>query len=191
MLLKAIARKLQPVAVIGAVALMSIGTAQARENWNGAPRITASAKAQQQARAQSNGLTAMALREAGSKRSRGQRVWCVPFARTASGINLQGNAKTWWHKAAGIYARGNAPRVGSVMTFQETRKLPLGHVAVVSQVVSPRKILIDHANWQRNKVSLGMAVVDVSPDNSWSAVRVESQPNTFGRVYPVKGFIYP
>ena len=36
-----------------------------------------------------------------------------------------------------------------------------------------------------------MAVVDVSEDNDWSAVRVESFKGSLGRVYPIDGFIYP
>lgn len=136
-------------------------------------------------------LTGKAVAEAKAKRARGERVWCVPFARTASGVEIRGNAGTWWNAAKGEYERGNAPEPGAVMAFSSTRKMPLGHVAVVSEVVSPREILIDHANWSRNKVSLKMAVVDVSDKNDWSAVRVESQPGSLGRVYPVNGFIYP
>jgi surface antigen len=75
------------------------------------------------------------------------------------------------------------------MAFSANRKLPLGHVAVVSEVVSDREIRIDHANWRPSQISLGMAVIDVSDKNDWSAVRVESQPNSFGRVYPIDGFI--
>lgn len=129
--------------------------------------------------------------EAQSRRARGERVWCVPFARTASGIDLKGNAETWWNKAKGLYQRGHDPAIGSVVVFSGTRKLPMGHVAVVSDVVSPREILIDHANWHRNEVSLKMAVVDVSPANDWTRVRVETEPGTLGRPYPVSGFIYP
>ena len=122
-------------------------------------------------------------------RSRGGRVWCVPFARTVSGIDLQGNAGTWWSKASGRYARSHRPEPGAVMAFSPTRKMPMGHVAVVSEVVSPREIKIDHANWQRNRVSLGMRVHDVSKNNDWSQVRVMSQDSVAGRVYPVSGFI--
>ncbi len=118
------------------------------------------------------------------------RIWCVPFAREVSGINLQGNAKTWWEKAENVYPKGQKPVVGSVLNFRSTKSMPMGHVAVVSRVISERKILIDHANWQRNKVSLNMVVVDVSSRNDWSAVRVETLPNTLGSVYPTYGFIY-
>ncbi|SDF15303.1 CHAP domain-containing protein [Rhodobacter capsulatus] len=122
-------------------------------------------------------------------RARGGRVWCVPFARNVSGIDLQGNAGTWWSKASGRYARSHRPAPGAVMAFSPTRKMPMGHVAVVSAVVSPREIKIDHANWQRNRVSLGMTVHDVSKNNDWSQVRVMSQESAAGRVYPVSGFI--
>jgi surface antigen len=132
---------------------------------------------------------AFAVAVANQLRAQNKRVWCVPFARNASGIAIQGNAGTWWGKAAGKYDRAKTPKVGAVMAFTSTRKLPMGHVAVVSEIVSDREIKIDHANWSRNKISLGMTVVDVSKANDWSQVRVESQANQLGRVYPVSGFI--
>jgi surface antigen len=132
---------------------------------------------------------AYAVAIAKEMRSYGKRVWCVPFARNASGVVIQGNANTWWAKAKGTYDRDHKPKVGAVMAFSATRKLPMGHVAMVSEIVSEREIKIDHANWHRNKVSLGMTVVDVSKANDWSQVRVASYPNQLGRVYPVSGFI--
>ncbi len=134
---------------------------------------------------------ALALREVKSLQAKGQRVWCVPFARNASGIDIRGNANTWWSQAKGLYDRGSAPVIGAVMAFSASRSNPMGHVAVVSDVISEREVRVDHANWQRNKVSLGMKVVDVSDRNDWTAVRLESQPNALGGVYPVSGFIYP
>lgn len=136
-------------------------------------------------------LQARAIGEAEAKRSRGQRVWCVPFARTASGVNISGNAATWWSGARGEYSRGQKPSPGSVMVFSSSRAMPMGHVAVVSEIVSSRTIRVNHANWNRNQISLGMKVVDVSASNDWSSVRVENQPGTLGRVNPVSGFIYP
>ena len=133
----------------------------------------------------------MALREVAQKHALGHRVWCVPYARNLSGIQIRGNAKDWWGKARNSYDRGNAPKVGSVMSFRATKGMPLGHVAVVSDVVSDRQIIINHANWQRNKVSLTMSVKDVSKNNDWTQVRVESQPGQYGKTYPVNGFIYP
>ena len=132
-----------------------------------------------------------AVATATTMRARGQRVWCVPFARNASGIFLRGDAKEWWGKANGVYDRGHEPKPGAIMAFSATRKNPRGHLAVVSEVVSDREILIDHANWSRNKVSLRMKVIDVSDKGDWSRVRVESTPGTLGRPYPITGFIYP
>ena len=131
-----------------------------------------------------------AVANAKAKRAKGQKVWCVPFARDASGVEISGNAGTWWDQAQGAFARGADPVVGSVMAFSATRKLPKGHVAVVAAVVNAREILIDHANWKSSQVSLGMAVVDVSPHNDWSVVKVASAPNSFGRPYAVDGFIW-
>jgi surface antigen len=131
-----------------------------------------------------------AVANAKAKRAAGIKVWCVPFARDASGVDIKGNAGTWWDQARGAFARGNDPVVGSVMAFSATRKLPKGHVAVVSAVVNDREILIDHANWASSQVSLGMAVLDVSPQNDWSVVKVASAPNSFGRPYAVDGFIW-
>ncbi len=134
---------------------------------------------------------AIALLEVEQKQARGQRVWCVPYARNLSGINIRGNAKDWWGRAHNIYERSNEPVVGSVMSFQATRGMSLGHVAVVADVVTDREIVVNHANWNRNKVSLKMGVIDVSRNNDWSLVRVESRPGQYGKPYPVNGFIYP
>lgn len=136
-------------------------------------------------------LVGRAVQTATELRAAGGRVWCVPFARDVSGIEIRGNAGTWWGKANEVYERGNSPELGAVMVFTATRQLPLGHIAVVSKVESAREIRVDHANWHRNQVSLGMAVIDVSPENDWSSVRVESRPGSFGRAYPVSGFILP
>ena len=75
------------------------------------------------------------------------------------------------------------------MAFSTSSKLSRGHLAVVSRRISDREIKIHHANWERNKVSLDMGVIDVSEAGDWSRVRVESQPGTYGGVYPVDGFI--
>lgn len=134
-------------------------------------------------------LLARAVSNAKALKSQGKRLWCVPFARDASGVDLRGNAGTWWRQAQNRYARSQVPQPGAVMAFTATRKLPMGHVAVVSQLLSEREILVDHANWHRSKISLGMKVIDVSAKGDWSAVRVASNGADLGRVYPVDGFI--
>ncbi|HTI30489.1 MAG TPA: CHAP domain-containing protein [Sphingomonas sp.] len=98
---------------------------------------------------------------------------CVTFARAISAIDIRGNAKTWWAQAAGRYLRDALPSAGSVMAFKPSGAMPQGHVAVVRQVLSPREVLLDHANWSRpGKVERGVRAVDVSAKGDWSAVRV-------------------
>ncbi len=116
---------------------------------------------------------------------------CVPFARADSGIEIVGNANTWWDRAAGIYERGARPELGSVLNFRGNSAMPMGHVAVVSKVVNPRTVLIEHANWAPGAVSRDVTVIDVSPANNWSAVRVSlGHTADFGSIYPTFGFIY-
>jgi hypothetical protein len=122
------------------------------------------------------------------------RLQCVPFARQASGIAIRGNASTWWRAADGRYRRGGRPRVGAVMALKKTRRLRLGHLAVVTAVLNEREILVDQANWlNRGRIHLNTPVRDVSANNDWSVVRVWYTPGRqFGkRRYPVQGFIYP
>lgn len=119
-------------------------------------------------------------------------IQCVPFARAASGIALTGNAVTWWDEASTLYARGEIPEAGSVLAFRANRAMRLGHVAVVSRVINSREIEIDHAHWGENGISRNIAVIDVSPNNDWTAVRVAlGHGGSFGSIYPTHGFIYP
>jgi surface antigen len=120
---------------------------------------------------------------------------CVPFARNDSGIAVSGNAWQWWDNAAGVYARGSLPEPGSVLTFRSNGRMRLGHVAVVTRVINPREIEIEHANWwgagMRGSVARNVPVIDVSEANDWTAVRVGlSHVGEFGSVYPTYGFIY-
>jgi hypothetical protein len=121
---------------------------------------------------------------------------CVPYARSVSGIEIRGDAWSWWSSAEGRYARGKTPRPGSVLVFARSKRLRLGHVSVVTEVRGRREILISHANWgstpaTRGKIAENVPVIDVSPGNDWSAVRVWNGDGAFGRVYPAYGFIYP
>ncbi len=119
-------------------------------------------------------------------------IQCVAFARTASAVALPGNAVNWWQNAEGIYARGTAPEVGSVLNFRANSRMRLGHVAVVTQVVDSRTIQIDQSHWHANGISRDVSVIDVSQNNDWSAVRVAiGHAGTFGSIYPTFGFIYP
>ncbi len=124
--------------------------------------------------------------------SSGGALQCVPFARENSGIELSGNAGTWWNSASGLYERGARPEVGSILNFRATGHMRMGHVAVVTNVINPRHIEIDHANWGApGQISRNIDVVDVSADNDWTAVRVAlSQAEDYGSTYPTYGFIY-
>lgn len=126
-----------------------------------------------------------------------QAIECVPYARAVSGIFIRGDAWTWWKNAGAEYTRGITPRSGAVLVFQRSGKMRHGHVAVVRQVVNPRELVIDHANWgnrrgQKGKVEKNVRVIDVSARNDWSQVRVWYSPVAdFGtKAYPTYGFIY-
>lgn len=123
---------------------------------------------------------------------------CVPYARQVSGIQIFGDAWTWWDQAEGLYVRGNRPKRGAVMSFQPFGNMRLGHVAAVSKVIDSRTVLLRHANWspidgRRGQIEDDVRAVDVSPDNDWSAVRVWFAP--LGKLgtthWPLNGFIYP
>jgi len=119
---------------------------------------------------------------------------CVPFARAASGIPIYGDAVTWWAQATGRYAQSGLPAPGSVLVMRGYNDDKRGHVAVVTEHVSSRVIRVDHANWLgQGEISLGVPVMDVSPDNSWSQVRVWHIPGAYwgGRAYQIQGFIHP
>ena len=119
---------------------------------------------------------------------------CVTFARMFSGINIFGDAWTWWRQAAANFRTGKAPETGSVLVFRPEGRMSRGHVAVVSDIITDRAIQITHANWggSRGKVEENVTVVDVSPSNDWSQVKVWYNPiNDLGTtVYPTYGFIY-
>jgi hypothetical protein len=116
---------------------------------------------------------------------------CVLYARAASGIDLRGDAFSWWDLAAGRYLRGNMPEAGAVLVLAQTDRLRLGHVAVVRQVIDTRDILVDHSNWVPGRIITGMQVQDVSPSNDWTQLRFfNPQYGVFGSIYPADGFIY-
>jgi surface antigen len=127
-----------------------------------------------------------------------QDYWqCVPFARMISGIEIFGDAWTWWQKAAGRYAQGFTPKAGAVLVFKPNGVMDKGHVAVVSQVLTDRVIQVTQANWsiiqgRRGQVERDVTVIDVSPAGDWSQVKVWYDPvRDLGKtVYPTYGFIY-
>ncbi|MET0309605.1 MAG: CHAP domain-containing protein [Sphingomonas sp.] len=118
---------------------------------------------------------------------------CATYARAISGVDIHGNAWTWWDQAAGRYDRGETPKIGAVMSFQRTARMPYGHVAMVSKVVSSREVLLTHANWShRGGIERNVRAVDVSAAGDWSEVKVWFAPtgDLGTSTYPVNGFIY-
>jgi surface antigen len=122
---------------------------------------------------------------------------CVTFARMFSGIQIFGDAWTWWNQAIGKYSTGETPQAGSVLVFKRNGAMHDGHVAVVSRVLTDRVIQVTHANWSiieggRGKVEQDVTVVDVSAGGDWSQVKVWYDPiRDLGHtVYPTYGFIY-
>ena len=119
---------------------------------------------------------------------------CVPYARKVSGFPIWGDAWTWWRTAEGRYRRSTTPAVGSILSFKRTKRLRLGHVAVVNRILNDREIVVEHANWlNRGRIHISTPVRDVSPANDWSRVRVWYTPGRrYGSgVYPTRGFILP
>ena len=122
---------------------------------------------------------------------------CVPYARSVSGVQIFGDAHTWWGQAEGRYARGYRPKIGAVMAFKPHGNMRLGHVAAISRIVDSRTVLLKHANWsmingRRGQIENNVRAIDVSPENDWSQVRVWFDPiqNLGGTHWPVQGFIY-
>ena len=123
---------------------------------------------------------------------------CVPYARQLSGVQIYGDAHTWWGQAQGKYATGRVPKFGAVLAFKPHGKMQLGHVGAVSKIVDSRTILMSHANWstingRRGHIENNVQVVDVSERNDWSRVRVWYTPlGALGTTeWPTHGFIYP
>ncbi len=122
---------------------------------------------------------------------------CVPIARMLSGIQIYGDAHTWWGQADGRYRRGEEPRKGAVLAFRPYGNMRLGHVAAVTKILDDRTILVTHSNWspingRRGQIERNVRIVDVSDENDWSRVRVWFAPlqDLGGTAWPTHGFIY-
>jgi hypothetical protein len=120
-----------------------------------------------------------------------KKLFCAEYARARSGLAMFGDAKYWWTRAKNLYARASSPVENAVIVFKATSRLKLGHVAVVTHVISSREIRVDQANWQNHgEIDHATPIMDVSARNDWSQVRVwDMKSGQFGRVYPVSGFI--
>ncbi|HWA89753.1 MAG TPA: CHAP domain-containing protein [Rhizomicrobium sp.] len=121
-----------------------------------------------------------------------QHLFCVQYARLRSGLAIFGDAKLWWSRAKDLYDEFAQPAVDAVMVFSGSKRIRRGHVAVVTDIVSPREIIVDHANWQNHgEIDHDTPVLDVSAKNDWSKVRVwDINSNQWGaHVYRISGFI--
>src|ERR1700749_3350920 len=78
------------------------------------------------------------------------RLFCVEYARMRSGMAVFGDARQWWDRAKNLYTRLSTPAEEAVMVFAGSHRLRRGHVAVVTEIVSPREIIVDQANWQNH-----------------------------------------
>ena len=119
---------------------------------------------------------------------------CAAYARERSGIALYGDAYTWWDQAQGRYDREAAPQQGAVLVLTGYAGPKHGHLAVVTRIVSTREIRVDHANWLNDgNLYLNTPVIDVSPANDWTQVRVWNtrEGHLGGNTYAVQGFIAP
>ena len=124
--------------------------------------------------------------------NRRAHLQCVPFARDEAGLDLHGDASTWWDQARNHFVRAERPEERSVMVLRGYAGPNRGHVAVVKEIVSDRLVIVDHANWlNHGEITRDVPVRDVSPNNDWSEVQVWYVPGHHwgGRTYDVQGFI--
>ncbi|MEI9931053.1 MAG: CHAP domain-containing protein [Rhizomicrobium sp.] len=121
-----------------------------------------------------------------------KHLYCVEYARLRSGLAVFGDAKLWWSRARNLYEEFAQPAVDAVMVFSGSHRIRKGHVAIVTKIVNPREVIVDHANWQnRGEIDHNTPVLDVSTKNDWSAVRVwDINSSQWGaRIYRLSGFI--
>lgn len=118
---------------------------------------------------------------------------CAPFARELSGIALYGDAASWWDQSRGRYRRANRPMLGAALVFRREPRLPAGHVSVVTRLIGPRQVAVTQANWVTGELDQDQLVVDVSPANDWTEVRVWWPPSGLlgSHEYSAYGFILP
>ena len=123
---------------------------------------------------------------------------CVPYARALTGVEIRGDAHTWWGQAEGRY-RARRPAKGwrgdgLCPAWQYAAGPCRGGAAIRRQA----HVLISHANWStidggRGHIEDDVRVVDATEANDWSRVRVWYTPNAaLGTTeWPLHGFIYP
>ena len=123
-----------------------------------------------------------------------RRLQFVPYTRELSGIQIRGDAWTWWNTAAGKYTRTHKPTIGSVLVLRKTSRNRYGHLAVVTRILNDREIVVSHANWlNKGRIHIDTPVRDESARGDWSSVRFWYTPGrVYGRsLYAASGFIHP
>lgn len=127
-----------------------------------------------------------------------QAIQCVEYARNRSGIQIYGDAWTWWGKTQD---KGSAPYAGSVMVWPKSTGVGnYGHVAYVSKVVSSDTVIIDHANWNTStgavdgRIYTNITVKDTS-GGKWTSVKLQkekigSSVTKWTSSVPLNGFVY-
>ena len=138
-------------------------------------------------------LSLAACGTGGGRSGIGSSIECAPYARQRTGLQLYGDAASWWDQADGRYPKGQTPQPGGVLVFRRSGRLPYGHVSVVREQVSSREIRVDQANWVHHRITSREPVVDVSEANDWSRVRVWWDPvgQLGASTYATYGFIAP
>lgn len=127
-----------------------------------------------------------------------EAIQCVPYAREKSGIQIFGNAHTWWGQAKRKgYELSETPVIGTVMVLSKAGKLNYGHLAVVTNIIDDRTIEVTHSNWgnspeTRRVIYNRMNVIDSSRNGDWSYARFwHYASGSYGSSYKVSGFIHP
>ena len=127
-----------------------------------------------------------------------QAIQCVEYARSRSGIQIYGDAWTWW---GATHDKGSVPYAGSVMVWPKSTGVGnYGHVAYVSKVVSSNTVIIDHANWNTStgavdgKSYTNITVQDTSGGN-WTSVKLQKTTSggtvtSWTSSVPLNGFVY-
>lgn len=129
---------------------------------------------------------------AGGRGSWNGSVQCAPYAREHSAVNLRGAAASWWGEAQGQYNRTSSP-CGGCAGVSIYRQAAIGPCFCGQTGAKFPPCAGGSRKLGAGEVTHRAPVVDVSPNNNWTRVRVWWSPiHAMGKtVYPVYGFIEP
>lgn len=78
-------------------------------------------------------------------------IQCVQYVRNVTGVNIKGNANTWYAQAKNKgYSTGSTPKVGAILVENHLSKH--GHVSKVV-AVEGNKITVTEANYIKGKIT--------------------------------------